>query len=70
MTNRFLPISLEEGKYTILFDDKGFRALRHGGAWCDLNGDKMVLALCHHIDELEANIKGLEELCDDNGGYS
>ena len=53
MTNRFPPIVLEEGKYTIVLDDKGFRALRYGEDWRNLNGDKMVMALCHRISELE-----------------
>ena len=50
-------IQLENGKYTLINGlNKGGRlvALRHGEEWRDLSGDKLILAMYHRIEELEA----------------
>lgn len=51
-------VNLENGKYRLLLDEQGFRALRYGEPWRDLTGDKMVLCLVQEIERLrEYNAK-------------
>lgn len=48
--------SLENGKYVVRRHDDGrLDALRYGGTWRDLTGDKLVLALVQRIEELETS---------------
>jgi len=47
-------IELEGGKYRVVLDSDGYlSADRYGEAWRDLTGDKLILALCQRIRELE-----------------
>ena len=48
-------IELLDGKYTVvneLEEGGGFRALRYGEEWRNLNGDNLVLAMAYEIEEL------------------
>lgn len=47
-------ISVEDGKYTVVFDGGKLSALRYGEPWRDLSGDKLVYALMCRIQSLEA----------------
>ena len=51
-------IELENGKYTIIYNEKPFefKALRYGEEWRDLTGDNLILALINHISDLEARL--------------
>lgn len=42
-------ITVEGGKYTLVMDPTGLRALRYGEDWRDLAGDGFVMALGHEI---------------------
>ncbi len=56
-----LNIELENGKYTVQFDETGkFWALRNGESWRDLTGDKLVLAMAHEIERLRDEVCNLE----------
>jgi hypothetical protein len=45
-----------DGKYTVVWDTAGLRALRYGLPWRDLVGDKLVLAMAFEIDELRKRV--------------
>lgn len=45
-------ITVCDGKYTLVMDPTGLRALRYGEDWRDLIGDGFVMALGHEILEL------------------
>lgn len=47
-------VTVEDGKYTVVFDDGKLYALRYGERWRDLTGDKFVYALMCRIQALEA----------------
>lgn len=51
-------IELENGKYTIVFNDNPFefKALRYGEEWRNLVGDNLILALVDYIEDLEARL--------------
>ncbi len=56
-----LNIELENGKYTVQFDETGkFWALRNGESWRDLTGDKLVLAMAHEIERLRKKLDDAE----------
>lgn len=44
----------EDGKYTVINDNGGLVALRHGEQWRDLNGDKLVCSMLLEVDALKA----------------
>lgn len=51
-------VSVEDGKYTILFDRGRLTALRHGEPWDrDVNGDKLIYAMFARIQQLEEDLK-------------
>lgn len=50
-------IDVYDGKYTLVNDDKGFRALRYGEEWRSLVGDKMILSLCQEILKLREAVE-------------
>ena len=53
--------SFEDGKYTVISDDKGnLKALRHGEPWQDLTGNKMVHAMLYEVDSLKTKVAELE----------
>lgn len=56
-----MVISLSDGKYTYVFDNGEQYALRYGGYWRDLTGDKFVYCLAARIKELEDQIKQFNE---------
>lgn len=47
-------ITVEDGKYTVIFDNGQLHALRYGERWRDLSGDKLIYALMCRIQALEA----------------
>lgn len=47
-------VTVEDGKYTVVFEDGKLYALRYGEPWRDLTGDKFVYALMCRIQALEA----------------
>jgi hypothetical protein len=48
-------VVVDFGKYEVTGIETGhLKALRYGEPWRDLVGDKLVLALCHRIQHLEA----------------
>lgn len=46
-------ISLLDGKYTYVLDQKGQRALRYGEFWRDLTGDKFIHSMAMKIEDLD-----------------
>lgn len=50
-------ITVGDGKYRILWDDDGFRALRYGKEWRDLTGDSLVLVLVQEVEALRKQIR-------------
>ena len=54
-----LCVTVADGKYTVILDDNGLRALRHDEEWRDCCGDGLILALASEIEELrnKLNIK-------------
>lgn len=56
-------IELEDGKYTILHHEEhgGLTVLRHGEPWRNETGDKLMLAMTHHILELESELEEMKE---------
>jgi hypothetical protein len=55
-----MKIDLESGKYTLIHDDNGLRALRYGKPWQSLAGNKFVYCLGARIEELEAELAALK----------
>ena len=47
-----LRVTVYDGKYTVIFDEKGLRALRWGEEWRDCCGDGMILTLAQEVDKL------------------
>jgi hypothetical protein len=45
-------IQLDGGKYTVVSDKGGLRALRNGQEWRDLSGDNLVYYMLCRIEEL------------------
>lgn len=51
-------ISVDDGKYTIIYDRGVMTALRHGEPWNrDINGDKLIYTMFARIRELEDALK-------------
>lgn len=50
-------LEFEDGKYTVCREDGNFYALRHGEAWRDLTGDKLVSSMFSDILELRGVLK-------------
>lgn len=50
-------IQLEDGKYTVVFDQGHLMARRHGEAWRDLSGDNLVYAMFCEIQRFTATGK-------------
>lgn len=60
-------MDFEDGKYTVIYDEGHFKALRYGQPWRDLTGDNLVYAMLvkaiqlkEERDALAAQIKELE----------
>lgn len=50
-------VSVDDGKYTIIFDSGKMTALRHGEPWNrDINGDKLIYAMFARIQQLEQDL--------------
>lgn len=52
-------IELDEGKYTIVYDEDDrfpVKCLRYGKEWRDLVGDNLIYWLCAKIAELEKDV--------------
>lgn len=56
-------IQLEDGKYTVVFDQGHLAAKRHGEPWRDLSGDHLVYAMFCEIQRLERKCSGQPD-CD------
>lgn len=55
-------IELDGGKYTVVHENgEGLHALRYGGAWRDLCGDGLVLAMVQEIEQLHEEMTILAE---------
>ena len=54
-------IDVENGKYTFLNNSGVVSIKRYGEAWRDESGDKALLCLLQHVEELELEIKHLKE---------
>lgn len=53
-----LKQSFDNGKYTVIFEDKGaMKALRYGEEWRDLTGDGMVLSMLFEVDKLRTALE-------------
>lgn len=50
-------LEVEEGKYTFINNNGVVSVLRHNEAWKDASGDKSLLALLHHVEELEQQLE-------------
>ena len=50
-------ITLDEGKYEVVFVGSRLKALRYGEEWRDLTGDKLFLCMFQRICELEDKLK-------------
>lgn len=59
-------IDIYDSKYTLVYENNKFHALRYGKEWRDLTGDGMVLALCNEILELKEEIRDLEEALEES----
>lgn len=46
-------LTVSDGKYKVIFDGRGLRALRYGEEWRSLVGDNLVMGLCHKVMELQ-----------------
>ena len=46
-----LRVSVNEGKYTVVHDENGLRALRYGEEWRDCVGDNLICALAYTVEE-------------------
>ena len=44
--------SFDNGKYTVVFEDGEFKALRYGEEWRSLTGDGMILSMLHEVERL------------------
>ena len=53
-----MKISLENGKYEVVFNEKnGSLSVYHHGEFCsDETGNKLLLAMIDHIEDLEIEI--------------
>lgn len=49
-------------KYTVIYDDKGFRALRYGEEWRSFTGDKLILTMLFEIHILREERKSYVKL--------
>lgn len=60
-------IDLEDGKYTVLHHEEhgGITVLRHGEAWRNETGDKLLLAMIEKIEELTKENKRLTDKADE-----
>ena len=54
-------MDFNDGKYTVIHDDSGFRALRYGGPWRNLNGDHLVYSMLLEITKLKEERDTLAE---------
>jgi hypothetical protein len=60
-----LTVSIENGKYTVIQDAKGFlHAMRHSEPWRDCTGDKLILGLAQTVDELRKVAVGILDILD------
>jgi len=59
-----MKIDLDNGNYTLLFEEGKLRALRYGEEWRDLVGDNLVLVMGFEIERLRKRL----ELIEDNLG--
>lgn len=56
--NNSNTVVIEDGKYAVTGIETGhLEALRHGGPWRDLVGDKLVLGLAQEIQRLRAELE-------------
>lgn len=51
-----LSITVYDGKYTVIHDERGLRALRYGEEWRDCTGDGLILALAQEIETLREQV--------------
>lgn len=54
-------MDFNDGKYTVIHDDSGFRALRYGGPWRNLNGDHLVYSMLVEAIRLKEERDALAE---------
>lgn len=47
-------IELEDGKYTVTYNQGELKALRYGEPWREMIGDKLMYAMFCRIHELES----------------
>ncbi len=61
-----LRVSVDDGKYTIIQNEVGHvRVLRYGEEWRE--GDKLILALAHEVEKLQAFKDFVHKRLDDAG---
>lgn len=70
MSEKPEEITVYDGKYTLIMDPSGLRALRYGEEWRDLVGDFFVMALGYEILELRARVAELESKADEAYEYA
>lgn len=55
-----MRVTLEDGKYTVLYGAGVCKALRYGEEWRDLTGDKLIGCMVDRILDQEARLAALE----------
>ncbi len=57
-----MRVSVCDGKYVVTDEGgKGLHALRHGEAWRELTGDKLVYCLAHELQEAREEAERAQE---------
>lgn len=46
-------VDFEDGKYTVIYDEGHFKALRYGQPWRDLTGDNLVYSMLVKASQLK-----------------
>lgn len=57
-----LDVTVRDGKYRVVMDDDGLRALRYGEEWRSLTGDNLVYALASEVRYLRTKLETIENI--------
>ena len=68
MSTEQLRVTVYDGKYTVIQDEKGLRALRYGEEWRSCVGDGLICALAYAVDEERSRSANLLKLLDEIKG--
>lgn len=60
-----MKVSVSEGKYTVVQDDEGLRALRYGEPWRDCVGDNLIYSLAAELEATREAVMAAAEYIGD-----